>query len=633
MLNADLKKDLYCFGSFRLDPIGGSLQRDGNPIPVSPKAFEILVALVQNSGRVLTKDELMSAVWPDTFVDEINLTVHISALRKALGDKPDTPEYIATVPRQGYSFVASVIEKHQDDANIRSEPIQDSASPYQQEDSPVAEGNHEKTRPERGWAEYALRAVAIVLVVAGCAIYLWPRRSGAGQQIKSIAVLPFKPFGTDDKYDQLGLGMMDALITRLSNVRKIVVRPTSAVLRANTTERDSGALARSLGVDSFLEGRIQAAGGRVRLSVQLVRTTDGVPIWAETFDQRASDLFALQDSVAERVANSLVLRLTGEEKASLSKRYTESDEAHLAYIRGRYFWDKRTPDGLKKAMDCFNQAIEADPSYALAYAGLADCYVLVPFYTFEPANDAVPKAKEAALKALEIDENIAEAHASLAYARFIYDWDWPGAEAELKRSLELNPNYPTAHHWYADYLAAMGRPQEAIPEMQHAVALDPLSLIMNTDLGWVLYSAGRYDDAIVQLQKTIEMQPAYPPAHWTLGKAYEAKGMYAEAIAEFQKNGNDKAELGRALALSGRKDEALRIIDGLKHSTSERPAPKLSIGLLYCAVGDNGHAMTWLERALQEREHRLVYLKFDPNLGELRSDARFLDLMHRIGLS
>jgi tetratricopeptide (TPR) repeat protein len=303
----------------------------------------------------------------------------------------------------------------------------------------------------------------------------------------------------------------------------------------------------------------------------------------------------------------------------------------LKYIGGRYFWDKRTAKDFEKAIDDFKQAIDLEPTYALAYSGLADCYVLLPFYGYVQSKDAVPRAIEAALKALEIDDSVAEAHASLAYAKFIYDWDWTGAEFELKRSLTLNNNYPTAHHWYADYLAAMGRTQEAIPEMRRARDLDPLSLMMNTDLGWVLYSAGKYDEAVEQLKNTLEIGPDFKAAHWTLGNVYMAKAMYSEAVAEFERQ-NDRALLGCALAGCGRRAAAVEILRELTRASGPPATPRLSIALLYCWLGDRQSAIEWLQRAIEAREQRVVYLKFDHVADALRSDPRFVSLLQRIGL-
>ena len=626
----------YEFGQFQLDVPNCLLLHDGKTVSVAPKAFDTLVALVEHNGRVLGKDELIKLVWPDTFVEEINLAVHISALRRVLGDSPEAPRYIATIPRRGYRFVApvrnvpAVDDQPAGGADWVPEDLDEPGNRAAGRDEKQVAG-HPRAVLGRNWR--AIGAV-IALLVAGAIVTVslsWKRGGGSNNRLKSIAVLPFKPFGADDKYDQLGLAMADALITKLSNIREIVVRPTSVVLRAEVSERDAGAIGRKLAVDSVLEGRIQASNGLVRVSVQLIRTSDGVPLWAERFDQTGSNTFQLQDSISQRVADSLVPQLTGEEKTLLSDRYSPNDAAHLAYIRGRFFWDKRTPEGLKKAIDYFNQAIEADPAYALAYAGLADSYVLLPFYAHVSPGDAIPKAKEAALKALEIDNRIAEAHASLAYAEFIYDWDWAGAESELKRSLELNPNYPSARHWYADYLAAMGRNAEAVAEMHRALELDPLSPIMNTDMGWVLYAAGRYDEAIEQLKKTLEMDPDYCAAHWTLGKVYEARGMYQEAITEFG-NQKDTALLGHALAISGRKGEAVKILDGLTRPDADSNTPKLSIACLYWGLGDAAHGEQWLERAFEERDHRLVYLKFDPTTPDLRSDQRFLSFVKRVGL-
>ncbi|HYL97509.1 MAG TPA: winged helix-turn-helix domain-containing protein, partial [Blastocatellia bacterium] len=461
---------LYTFGPFCLDPDKLALTREGRMIALPPKTLEALVLLVRHRDSPLDKDELIKLLWPDTFVLDINLTVHISKLRKLLGEAPGDHQYILTVPKRGYRFVAEVTELTElTEVAEATEVTESDVGPHpgaaierardDGEQRPDESRNRHRRRYRRLFAILA-PIFLIGATVLAIRIIRW-RAAPPARGIRSIAVIPFKPLGVDDRYSELGLEMADALTTKLSNIREIVVRPTTVVVRAHSQEQDPSAVGRKLSVDAVLEGRIQGNRGRIRVSVQLIRSSDGVPLWAERFDQSATDTFTLQDSISQRVADSLMLTLTGDEKTLLSKRYTQSDAAHLSYIRGRYFWDKRTPQDLKRAINNFNDAIDADPSYALAYAGLADSYLLLPFYTYTQSKDSIPKAREAAQRALEIDDSLAEAHASVGYAKFIYDWDWLGAETELSRSLALSPNYPTAHHWYADYLAAMGRDREA----------------------------------------------------------------------------------------------------------------------------------------------------------------------------
>ena len=620
---------LYRFGPFCLNPEKLVLTKDDNLISLPPKTLEALVVLVQHRETPLEKDELIKLLWPDTFVHEMNLAVHISRLRKLLGEAPGDHNYIITVPKRGYRFVAEVTEEIENHSDVGHEAGVGCAHEGEEENSAPSVVRGERTRRNR----HALIALILLLVAGAIVSFRIMRRSDSPptRQIRSIAVLPFKPFGVDNRYSELGLAMADALTTKLSNVREIVVRPTTVVLRAHSEVQDPGPVGRKLSVDAVLEGRIQAYGGRIRVSVQLIRSSDGVPLWAQRFDQSAIDTFFIQDSISRRVTDSLMLTLTGDEKTLLSKRYTQSDAAHLSYIRGRYFWDKRTPQDLKKAISSFNEAVDSDPSYALAYAGLADSYLLEPLFGYAQPKDSIPKAKEAALKALEIDNSLAEAHASLGYAKLIYDWDWLGAEAELSRSLALSPNYPTAHHWCADYLAAMGRMPEAITEMKRARDLDPLSLVMNTNLGWVLYAGGKYDEALKQLGKTLEMDRNFAPAHWTLGNIYFAKGMYPEAVAEFEMQG-DRALLGCALAKAGRKDAALEILGELTPAGGRTGAPKLSVAFLCSCLGDKPSAFQWLDKAIDEREQGLVYLKFDRLADGLRGDPKFVDALRRIGL-
>ncbi len=512
-------KHLHEFGPFRLNAKERLLLNEGEIVPLTPKAFDMLLALVENSGHLLEKNELMQRLWPDSFVEEGSLAQNISLLRKALGES-ESQKFIETVPRRGYRFVASVRELGGDADQIRD------------------------------------------------------------RTIKSMAVLPFKSLGVDDGDEYLGIGIAETLTTRLSSQKLLTVRPTSAVLKYASPEKDTVVAGRELAVDSVLEGSIRRLGKRIRVTARLVSVPDDSVLWADKFDENFTDIFKVEDSISAKVAEALALKLSGEERKRLTKRYTDDAEAYQLYLKGRYFWNKRTEGGFNQGIAQFKQAVEKDSNYALAYAGLADSYIGLTFYNFTAPNETMPKAKEAAMKALAIDNSLAEAHTSLAHVLMNYDWNWFEAEKEFKLSIELNPDYATAHQWYAiHYLTAMGRPEEALQEMKRALELEPTSLIMNTFMGATFYFAGRYDEAIEQCRRTIEMDPNFAVAHWHLGLAFEQKSMFEQAVAEFQKvvilSGGSplmKAALGFAYAKSGVRNKANKILNELRKLSAQRYA-------------------------------------------------------------
>jgi len=454
-----------------------------------------------------------------------------------------------------------------------------------------------------------------------------------------MAVLPFKPLVANDRDEYLEMGMVDVLITKLSNIRQLKVRSISSVRKYTDLQQDPVAAGRELQVEAVLDGSIQRVGDRVRVTVRLLNVQDGTSLWADKFDEPFTNIFALQDAISERVAAALPLNLSGEEKARLSRHFTENTEAYQLYLKGRYFWNKRTEEGFRKGIDYFNQAIRDDPNYALAYTGMSDCYALLSDFGFMPPREGFPKAKEAATRALAIDEKLAEAHTSLGHVKRDYDWDWPGAEQEFKRAIELNPNELSAHQWYAVYLSALGRHQEAIAEIKRALDLDPLSLPVNAVTARVLYLARQYDEAIEQSRKTIEMDRRFPTIYQNLGQSYEQKGMYAQAVATFQElnkvgtgNHSGLAFLGRADALAGKTDEARKILAQLRELSARRYVSPYRVAMIYAGLGDKEQALAWLERAYQQRVHNMIFLKVEPELDGLRSDPRFEDLRGRVGL-
>ncbi|HEV2913423.1 MAG TPA: tetratricopeptide repeat protein [Pyrinomonadaceae bacterium] len=660
----------YDFGPFRVDTLKRLLLRDGRSVPLTSKVFDTLLALVSRGGEVLEKNELMRVLWPDTIVEENNLTQNISVLRKALGESRHEHRYIVTIPGRGYSFVAAVREACEDEETGHEE--RGSGVPAMEAGRSVAAvastGDyvraHDSGRnghaaifkpsspPERwkpfrdvarpGSASSPRRRVLalslLLLFTVTTLSYLWiisrarsPLRPAAPG---SIAVLPFKLLGDEARDEYLGSGMADALITKLSNIRQISVRPTSAVIRyAGRQSTDPLAAGRELGVDSVLEGTIQRAGDRVRVTVQLISVRESRALWAHSFDERFTDIFTVQDSISAQVAQALTLKLTGEEQRLLAKRYTDNVEAYQSYLRGRYFMNRRNEEGLLKAISCFTEAIELEPGYALAYAGLADAYSVLGFYQFgaRAPEEVFQKARAAATRAIELDETLAEAHASLALARLDVDEDEAGAEREYLRSIELNPNYAPAHHWYSDFLAMMDRQDEAMAEIKRALELDPLSLVINATLGERLFYARRYDDAAAQLRKTLEMEESFSPAHYLLGLTYEQKGMYTEALAELNRarelSGGSPwmvAALGHTLAMAGRRDEAHKVLVELKELARRRPVSPYDMATVYTGLGEKTQAFEWLQKSYKPQLRR--QLRADPRMDRLRLDPRFQEI-------
>lgn len=613
-------KELYEFDGFRVDANRHLLLRDGQAVNLAPRAFNMLLALIRQRGEVLAKDELMRQLWPDSVVEENNLTVIISALRKALGENPQQHRYIVTIPGRGYSFVADVKEV--------SGALPEATLPVAEAHLPV-EPQHAARFSSR---QIVLATLAVLLSGLAVAVAVWffvrSRSPIAELPVKTIAVLPFKNLSGQSGDEYLILGLADTLITSLGNLRQVVTLPTSSVLKY--AEADPLTAGRQLGVDAVIDGRFQRLNDRLRVTVQLIRTSDGAPLWSEKFDETFTDVFAVQDATTERVSQALALRLSGEEKKLLARTLTVNAEAYQLYLRGRFFWNKRTADGLKKGIQYFTQATEKDPGYAQAWAGLADCYSLLSYYSLASPQEAFPKAKAAAQQALSFDDSLAEAHTSLALALMAYDRDGAAAEREYQRALALNPNYPTAHQWYAEYLTAQGRFDEALAEIKSARELDPLSLITNSIEGFVYYYARRYDQSAAQLQKLLELDADFWPARWFLGWTLSAQGNHQQAIAELERarqlSGNNTgviAELGRAYAVAGQREDARRTLQGLLAQAKTSYVTPYSIAAIYMGLGEHDEALAWLRKAETERAWEYLYLKVDPKFDALRAHPRY----------
>lgn len=670
-----MNKQSFRFGNFRLYPTEQLLMRDGTTVPLAPKVFDILLYLVRNSGHLVKRDALMDAVWPDSFVEETNLTVNISLLRKTLGNADDGRPYIETVPRKGYRFHAEVFEEEEIEASPHEMPSQPqkvadavltggvvavaapaasaAAAPALARLAPTTNAIPEPAAtPWRSSPVRSLFFVGLAIVFVAAMVYFWIHQrkpATVSAAVSSIAILPFQALDAAPQDEYLGIGMTDALITRLSNLHRIVVRPVG-VVRRYTQEGDPIAAGRQLAVQSVLEGSIQRAGDRtiqragdrIRVTVRLLRVSDGQLLWGSEFDEKFTDMFAVEDSISQKVASALIDNLSGAEQQRLTRPFTANNEAYQLYMQGRYFWNKRTVDGVKKSLDCFQRAIQADPNYAIAYTGLADAYTVAGSYGYSimPPKEAMPKAEAAVKKALEIDDSLAEAHASLGYIKFTYDWDWSGAEQEFKRAINLNPQYDTAHHWYSHLLAAMGRSDEAMDEARRALELSPSDTVMNEHMGWTYLMARDYDQAVQNARKALELDPNFMLAHRVLAQAYMYKGMYNEAGAEFLKgvelsHGDPVAQayLARFYAVSGRRDEALKIVAGLEKLSTKQYVSATDLAAVYTALNDKDKAFEWLNKAYDNRSGFLPYLRVDRAYDPLRGDPRFSELLKQLNLT
>lgn len=583
-------KPAYEFGPFRLDAAERVLFQAGAPVPLPPKVLDTLLVLVQHHGHIVEKEELMEQIWPDTMVEENNLNKTVSAVRKALGEGPDEPKYIETIPRRGYRFVAPVRELVDDQ---KSEGLR---SPFAIRHSPSA--------------------------------------------IRTIAVLPFKSLSPDRTDDYLGLGMTDALITRFSNIRQVIVRPTSAVLKYQASAPDPVAAGQALGVESVLEGAIRRSADRVRVTVQLVSVGSGAPLWAEKFDEDFTDIFTVEDSISERVARALMLKLTSEERDRLVKHPTDNAAAYQLYLQGRYHASKFTPEGVQRGFECFQQAVALDPGYALAYEGLAYYYFVSANEFSLPSREAMPKTKAAALQALQLDDARAEAHMYLAAVQLWYEWDWPTAEKEFQRAIDLNPHNPLIREYYGQALVWMGQVEAGIAEGQRAVELDPLSPETNNVLGICLYFARRYDEALEQFQRALEIEPTYWFAYLQLGRAYEQTGRLVDAIEALETGWRIEdafpellAVLAHAYAVAGQPGRARSLIEEVIERSQRDHVSAYHIATAYAGLGETDRAFAWLEKAYDERSFFLTWLQTDPALDPLRSDPRLADLRRRVGLA
>src|SRR5215471_3563766 len=630
------KSHNYEFGDFRVDTARRQLlRRGGEALPLKPKVFDTLLYLVRHPGKVLEKEELMREIWPDAFVEENNLNQNVSTLRRVLGESRGENRFIVTVPGRGYRFAAAVKVLSENAPVGAPEPVArqvENASGYSK--------LRLRKRELRDHMSPALFVGVVAAVLAVGAFYLWgAQKRRMDTPVRTIAVLPFKPLVVEHRDESLEMGMADALIGKLSNIKEVTVRPLTSVRRYGGPEQNSVEAGRELGVDAVLDGTIQRWGNTIRVTVRLVRVGDERQLWEGHFDENFTNIFAVQDSICERALLALALELSSDERELLAKRYTADPEAYQLYLKGRFFWNKRTSEGTRQAIEYFQQVLKRDPNYALAYAGLADSYRSLPIRSDVPSHEAFPKARDAALKALEIDKRLAEAHTTLGWIKFYFDWDWEGSEKEFRQAVEINPNYPLAHLGYAHLLSNLGRHEEAQKEMDRGLSLDPLSGFAGVMKAQFLFHARRYSYAKDQLQKTLEIEPNSWIGQLLLGTMYEHEGRYDEALEAFRKAKEYSGGVtqGTSLiaytyAVSGQRQEAGRILHELKSSSHQNYVPPYNIAMVYHGLGNSDETLRWLEKAYEERDVHLVFLGVDPRWDALRSDPRFISLLKRINL-
>ena len=645
---------IYEFDRFRLDGDEGVLLKEGRPVPLTPKVFDLLLLLVESRGHLVPKEEIMSRLWPESFVEEVNINRNISTLRRALNDSPNDPSYIETVSKRGYRFVAAVAEVEADETELILERRTSAEIITDEEEITDASGTNASDAIEEamltagtvtrvGLSSRLRRDAALLLAVAmvmlAAAVVVWwataQRRGGATRdRVKSIAVLPFKDMGAQGD-EHLGLSLADVLITRLSNLKEINVRPTSAVQEFDTQEQESAAVGKLLRVDAVLEGSVYRSQEQIRVTARLMRVSDQSPIWSGQFDDKAKDVLVVQNAIAEQVADSLALNLSADEKAALARTYSENVDAYQLYVRGRYFWNKRTWPGMTQADYFFRRAIEKDPEFALAYLGLAD-----KLFT-EPDN---PEAYSALGKALALDPNLGEAYATLGFAQTFHGWDWQKAEENFKRAIELKPGYGTAHQWYATLLAITGRVDEAKQEMRRALEIDPMSANFLADLGQMHYFAHEYGEAEAYCRKALEIAPDFTFAHEYLGFIYLKTGREANAFEEYRKRDRSNAfDVGPPANVVEREDARVRAqylqsgMSGFLRQRIEDFGTRCTgacyvLTKYYALLGDKEQALAGLEKSYEARDFLLPFLNSDPAFDDLRSEPRFQAVLSRMGL-
>jgi TolB-like protein/DNA-binding winged helix-turn-helix (wHTH) protein/Flp pilus assembly protein TadD len=610
-------KDLYEFGPYRLNASARVLLRDGTVVPLTPKAIDILAVLVKNSGELVGKEELMKAVWPDAFVEEGSLTQNISILRKALGPDADGGPYIETMAKRGYRFVAQVRQVESNGSKPDAAPV-----------------------PGRPWRRpMTVAALAILAAAGGAALYV--RLGAHASQVRSVVVLPLENQSGDPKQDYFADGLTEVLTGDLAKIRTLRVVSRTSAMHYRKTTKLAPEIARELNVDALVEGSVARSGDRVQIRIQLIRGSTDEHLWAESYDREMKDVLRLQSEVALAIAREIQARLSPEEQVRFSGRRPVNQDAFDSYLRGRYAWNERTPAAIHAAIGHFQAAIQFDPAYAPAYAGLADCYnqLGTVIIGVRPPSETRPMAVAAARKALEIDNGLAEAHAALAYTD-LYDWNWARAEQGFRKAIELNPSYASAHLWYAHFLTARRRFNEALQEVYTARGLDPLSPIIATQVGWIYHKMGRQEEAIAEYRKVLASFPEYIWAHWQIGLALSLQSRHDQAVAALEKacslSGRNPSILGSlamAYGRAGERTKALKLLAELNELARRRYVSPAAFESVYSGLGDLDRQFEYLEKSYRERSNSLAHLAVNPGRERALGDPRGQELLRRLGLS
>jgi len=587
------------FDTFELDLHAGELRKGGVRLRLQGQPVQILAILLQSAGNLVTREDLRSQLWSaDTFVDfDHGLHNAVARIREVLGDSAETPRYIETLPRRGYRFIARVDEVKPDEVKPDKVRPEDSLHPL----------------PSRGAVD--------------------------PHGVQALAVLPLEDLSGEPAHDYFADGMTEALITSLAKIKSLRVISRTSAMQYKGVRRALPQIARELNVDAVIEGSVLRSGDRIRITAQLIHAPSDQHLWAESYERDFRDILTLQSEIARQVADEVKIILTPEETARLASTRQINPEAHEFYLKARFHWNKRTEDSVKNALSYFHWVIECDPTYAQGHAGIADVYAILGYYNALAPGEAYPKAKAAALKALELDDCLAESHATLGIIKRDFEWDWTGAEQEFQRAIELNPGLAEAYHWRGTLFSMLGRHAEGVREKMKALTIDPLSVAIRADLARMHYFARDYDRALEQYRAALALDPNFGYAHLGLAHAYQQKGLLQEAVSELEMGVHLSGEgtyalarLGHGYALAKRTDEAHSVLNRLHTLSAEKYVSAYDIAMIHVALQDINEAFAWLDRAFEERSLWLGYLNVEPQLDSLRSDRRFPDLLQRVGL-
>jgi TolB-like protein/DNA-binding winged helix-turn-helix (wHTH) protein/Tfp pilus assembly protein PilF len=640
------------FGVFEVDLKACELRKHGLRLKLPEQPFQVLSVLLENPGEIVTRDELRSRLWPsDTFVDfDHGLNNAVMRLREVLGDSSENPRFVETIPRRGYRFIAPVAAPFLPATSIMLPEVENGQVPVAVSRPQLVDPLHAEVRSEKAdwqWPPSArlvlvTAAIFFICVLSTVALYRYHRTWAANivpLQNRSLVVLPLENLSGDKDQEYFADGMTDDLIANLAKIRSLRVISRSTAMTYKGTHKPLSQIASELNVDAVVEGTVLRVGDRVRITAELVQVSTDRHLWADTYESQMGDILALQNRVSSAIVKEIRINLTPEDQERLAKNPAVTPEAYENYLKGRYYWNKRSDENLTRAIGYFEEATHEAPQYSLAYAGLADCYAIISaeiFGTMSPAQ-AAPKAKAAALQALGIDPTLAEAETSLATVKFNYDWDWNGAAEGFANAIQHNPSYATAYQRYSLYLMAMGRTEDSFEQITKARELDPLSISINFSLGWRLYMARQYDRAIQQLRNTLEMDSSYELPHLVLGLAYAQKGDFGQAIPELRKavelsHGTPLmvSALANAYGHTGNKMEAEKLLASLVSQSKKKYVAPYYFAVVHVGLGEDEKAMDWLEKAYSDRSNGLVFLKVEPLLDELRSNPRFKLLQQKL---